>query len=201
MTGFEAYLLYIVVHKMHFGSKFDITSDFIPRNKLIHSWNERVHRDGKLFYKVEEVLQTRKRMTLAMCYYHLESPEFYIIRMIEDNFELFHQREAERNNLVDSFKYDMLRVITDCSKMKFKDIIFSSGCPKIFKLDLSPFTLVILDKLFNFNDKIDLGGVNGLEKKKTERYKNSLYKFKRIVYKELDGIDWKQEFNMIVKGN
>jgi hypothetical protein len=200
LTGFNAYWIYVNVKQMHFGSeKYDITkSGFAKKQLFISKWNsERVARDGKLFFQIEERYPSANDLVKLYSVYYYNDTNFYVNDILNDRFDLFKKRQLEIANINVVFNNDLNTVIMHCieNKVKISEVLFQEGIiPKILTLDISPFTVCIFNMIFKLTDKININSFNVLEKKKATVLQIKLDKFQKIYYTVLskDITEWKK---------
>jgi hypothetical protein len=198
-TGFKAYAVYLFVKNLHFKDN-DFNVMYLRRtpmkSKLIDSWNKkRRNQDGLKFQAIEERQDNIKSLALLYASYYVKTDNFYIQQMFEDNFALYQRNIAELRQLDSVFTNDLKSVILYCreNKIKVRELLVGSGTiPKIFKLDLSWNTLVILNDLFGIIEKNENLQVNSLEEGRWQSSKIKLKWYKPIIQDYLKQHNWKK---------
>ena len=199
-SGFRAYAVYLFVKNLHFkDNDFNVMklTKTPMKDKLMDSWNKKRRlQDGIKFQAIEEKTNNIKSLALLYASYYVRNASgFYIQEMFEDNFKTYQNNVAELRSLENVFTNDLNSVIIYCreNKVKLKDLLVGSGSiPKIFKLDLSWNSLVILNDLFDIVELNTDIQVNILEKERWLNSKIKLKNYKPIIQDYLDKKDWKE---------
>jgi hypothetical protein len=198
-TGFKAYAVYLFVKNLHFkDNDFNVMrlKKTPMKDKLINSWNKKRRlQDGLKFQAIEEKSGNIKSLALLFASYYMVNNDFYIQQMFNDNFGTYQKNLAELRQLESVFTNDLKSVIIYCreEKLKVRDLLVGLGSiPKIFKMDLSWNTLVILNDLFGIVElNADLQ-VNSLEKERWLSSKIKLKNYKPIIQDYLNRNNWKE---------
>lgn len=198
-TGIKAYCVYIFVKNLHFKKNdFNVMNlkKTPMKDKLIKSWNEkRRKQDGLQFQAIEQECSNIQSLAILFSSYYVKNPEFYIREIFDDDFKIYKNNIAELNKLEEVFKNELNYVISYCreNSIKAKDIFIGQGSiPKIFKLDLSFNTIVIMNDIFNILEKNKDLQVNSLERARWASLQIRLKWYKPIIQAYLDKTNWKK---------
>lgn len=202
ITGFHAYEVYIYTKMVHFTKgKFDITKCIgkdLPRKKqLIKKWNDdRRKKDGMIFKEIQTLYPSTEELIRLYAAYWLNDPEFFNRNIIEDNFETYKRFKVDLINAERVFRLDVQEIFERCTedRVKMSELIYpiNNSIPTIFRMGLSPISLVILNELYAIDRSIEDIEVSFLEEKKLNRSKIILNKLKPIIYNYISSDKWRE---------
>lgn len=200
VTGFKAFWIYVTIKNIYFNNaKYDLVKQGFPRKAhFIKLWNEKhVHGDGKLFFDVEQQYPDTKDLIQLFAVYFWYDQNFFVTDVLGDRFKRYRDALWELDNIERVFVNDLRKVRSYCAdqSVSLKKVIHSeSRIPKIFSLDISPFSLVIFDSLFDIAGQINTESINILERDKAKKLKIKVDKFSKLFYSQLRSVDWKDTF-------
>lgn len=189
--GFKSYICYVAI-KAHFKSKsYDINKGFPKKSLLLSKWNNiHFNTDGKLYYAIEEHYPNLKELVYLYSIYHWYNDKFFVTDIIDDRFQLWEKHKKELINIKETLELDLITLMDYCvkNKIKLKDLIISKN---ILNQDISLFTLIIFNMIFNLTEKIDCDNIISLERKKIEDSIFKLDKITKIYYDRFKDTNWK----------
>lgn len=204
-TGFTAYCCYLFIKNIHFkDNDVNIMNIHgIPmKDKLINSWNKkRRKQDGVKFREIENECKDIKSLAFLYSSYYIKNPNFYIQDIFEDTFDIFQKNSIEILYIDELFINDLKEVLNFCREEQLtpqKLFYAKTEIPKIFKLNISFNSLVILNEVFNVVEQNKDIKINPLEEGKWETLKISLVKYKLIIESQLDKYNWKQIIKEVI---
>lgn len=206
LTGFDAYAAYICTKRIHLAdNKFDLSkATVLPRKAaLIDKWNrERRHKDGNIFYKINQKYQTIPELVLLYSAYWLKNPNFYARDIIDDDFRYMKKMEAELRdpNVILRVDWDAICTYCEDNDVTLKHVLFGPGLPQIFSMSVSPVTLIILDKVLSIFGRVSIDEVNVLLKDRYIRAKIIFDKISKSVESYLSDYDWTEEVKTLLGG-
>jgi hypothetical protein len=196
-SGFRAYAIYLFMRNIHFkDNKFNVMklTKTPMKDKLLTSWNKKRRlQDGLKFSAIEEKTNNIKSLALLYASYYMQTNDFYIQQIFEDNFRVYQKNVAELRQLENVFTNDLNCVIIYCkeNKIKVKSLfVGKDSIPQIFKMDLSWNSLVILNDLFGIVKLNQDLQVNILENGRWLNSKLKLEWYKPIIQDYLNRTNW-----------
>lgn len=199
--GFKSYYCYTSV-KAHFKSKtFDINKGLLNTQKMINSWNkDHFGSDGKLYYIIEQHYPKKLELIYLYSIYQWYNKSFFVTDVISDKFQLWEKHKVELKNIHQTLDSDLVTIMEYCIKhdMKMKDLF---RCSSILRLNISPFSLVIIGAVFKITENIKLEDVAELERKKISEKLLALDKLTLICYPKFKDTDWKEIIKQKLRSN
>lgn len=206
-TGFHSFWFEMILRDYVFviNEKVDIDlNKKLPfRNKYKNMWNGVYHTYAQSIHYLtfeKTILPNRKEYLRCFCYYYCKNPNKWKAQnIVEDNFKFYYQMEDKFKNIENTFDDDMNYIIKKAKRKNLKLSTFfstNSGFPEIFKMyfrnEITLFSIVIFQELFDILDKIDFKNISIADESKLNNIRILFQKIHKFVYN--DKIDWKKHF-------
>lgn len=191
ISGYKAYSIYLTIKNIHFqNNDYDINNISYSK-RYLNKWNtERKNTDGYLFQDIQKKYNDVYILKLLFATYYLNSKNFYLTDIFDDNFELFKDNIRYLRDIENNFTKDLRYIMIDNSLKNL--LICDSGIPKIFKLDISWNFLVIINIIFDIKKLNKNSTFNSLERRKYDEIMIKIHKYSLIINKFIKLRNWKK---------